>query len=92
MGTRPSLSLERYAGSYADSLYGKATVREENGHLVFSASDRLPADLEHWHHDTFRPVFRKRWIGGGLMTFRLDAEGRVAMPDLGGGRILQRSR
>jgi len=48
MGTRPSLSLERYAGSYADSLYGKATVREENGHLVFSASDLLTADLEHW--------------------------------------------
>lgn len=77
---------------YADSLYGKASVRVEDNRLVLVMSDLLTADLEHWHHDTFRPVYRNRWIGGGLMTFRLDAEGRVAILDLGGGRMLQRSR
>jgi hypothetical protein len=91
-GTAPSVPLERYAGRYADSLYGKVIVRVEDGHRVFSASELLTDDLQHWHHDTFRQVFRKRWIGGGLMSFRMNAEGRVSAVDLGGGRVLDRSR
>lgn len=35
-GTHPSLPLTSYVGSYADSLYGPAQVRLENGHLVLS--------------------------------------------------------
>jgi hypothetical protein len=39
-GTKASLPLEQYAGTYVDSLYGKAVVTYENGAL------RLRTELE----------------------------------------------
>src|SRR5690606_33213035 len=47
-GTRPSLALSAYAGTYRDVLYGDITVTEENGRLVmrFGASPNFVADLE----------------------------------------------
>src|SRR5262249_9101155 len=51
-GTRPTLALEKYAGTYKDDMYGEAKVTLDKGKLVL----RTPAfvgDLEHWHYDTF---------------------------------------
>ncbi|MDQ6737188.1 MAG: serine hydrolase, partial [Gemmatimonadota bacterium] len=56
--THQSLPLERYAGSYSDSLYGPARVTVENGHLVFAMAPRQVGDMEHWHYDTFRTTWR----------------------------------
>src|SRR5690606_27573531 len=55
-GTRPSLALGKYAGTYRDQLYGDITVAEEGGRMVmrFGASPNFVADLEHWHYDTFQ--------------------------------------
>lgn len=78
MGTQPSLPLERYAGTYTDSLFGDLTVRLENGGLVASASAFLTADLEPWNYDTFRLRWRQRWLGTSFATFRLGANGQVA--------------
>ena len=55
LGTKPSLSLDRYAGAYADSLYGSVTVRLERGRLVLAPSAFLTADLEHWNTTRFAP-------------------------------------
>jgi CubicO group peptidase (beta-lactamase class C family) len=71
-GTHPSLPLERYAGTYSDSLYGNATVRVENGHLVFAMAPKQVGDLEHWHFDTFRAIWRDHRDGKTLVTFELD--------------------
>ncbi|HKP30983.1 MAG TPA: serine hydrolase, partial [Gemmatimonadales bacterium] len=38
--TKPSLSLDQYAGTYADSLYGKAVVTYENGALRMRTSSK----------------------------------------------------
>ncbi len=57
-GTSPSLSLEDYAGEYANELSGTARVRLEDGHLVFDYNPRHLGDLEHWHHDLFRVHWR----------------------------------
>jgi CubicO group peptidase (beta-lactamase class C family) len=73
-GTRTAHPLAAYAGSYVDSLYLDATVRMEDGALVlqFWGDPEMVADLEHWHHDTFRAVWRNRsmreefvWFGSG---------------------------
>jgi CubicO group peptidase (beta-lactamase class C family) len=58
----PTHALDRYAGSYSDSLYLDAEVRLENGRLVLQlwGDPEMIADLEHWHHDTFRAVWRTR--------------------------------
>ena len=34
--TKPSLPLQKYAGTYKDAWYGPATIRQENGALVFT--------------------------------------------------------
>jgi CubicO group peptidase (beta-lactamase class C family) len=85
-GTKPSLPLERYAGTYADSLYGKVVVRMENGHLVLDMAPKMIGDMEHWHYDTFRVVWRDHRDGTNLVSFTLDMDGKVDMmsTDIGG--------
>jgi CubicO group peptidase (beta-lactamase class C family) len=75
--TRPSLALERYAGSYADSAYGAVTVTLTEGVLRFSRSAFLTGTLEHWHFDSFRVRWDNGWITPDLVTFRLGADGGV---------------
>jgi CubicO group peptidase (beta-lactamase class C family) len=91
-GTSPSLPLDRYAGTYADSLYGTATVRLEHGALVLETNPLLAADLEPWNYDTFMAHYRNRWQGEDLVTFQLGPDGKVASIDLGRGEVLSRTR
>jgi hypothetical protein len=91
LGTSPSLALERYAGTYADSLYGTVIVRLERGVLMIDATPSMPADLEHWNYDTFMAHYRTRYLGTQLMTFRLAPNGTVAALDLGGGVVLRKA-
>ena len=85
-GTKPSLSLDRYTGNYADSLYGTAQVRLENGHLVLDLAPKMIGDMEHWHYDTFRVIWRDHRDGTNLITFSLDQDGDVDVmtTDIGG--------
>ncbi len=81
-GTRPSLDLEAYTGTYGGPMYGDATVTLENGRLVLRLlpNPDLVADLSHLHYDTFLLKWRKTfaWFGKGTAHFVLDASGRVA--------------
>jgi CubicO group peptidase (beta-lactamase class C family) len=85
-GTKPSLDLSRYAGTYADSLYGTAHVTMDGGHLVLELAPKLVGDLEHWNYDTFKAVWRDHRDGTNLVTFTLDAYGHVdtMKADVGG--------
>ncbi len=89
-GTKPSLALARYAGTYADSLYGSVALRLEGGRLVLAPSAFLTADLEHWNYDTFRARYRTWWLKSSMVTFRLDPTGNVSAIDLGDGEVLAR--
>jgi CubicO group peptidase (beta-lactamase class C family) len=85
-GTKPSLALADYAGTYVDSMYGEARVRDEGGKLVLTRGPGFVGDLEHWHFDTFRATWRARSLGRTFVSFRLGATGKadeLAM-DLGG--------
>ncbi len=77
--SRPSLSLESYAGEYADAWYGRATLSIASGRLVLRLT-RTPAavaDLEHWQYDTFRAVFADHTIPDAFVTFALDETGAI---------------
>jgi len=77
--SKPSLSLEKYAGTYTDPWYGPITIRTENGKLVF-AMDHTPnavADLQPWQHDTFKAHFRDRGIEDAFVTFTLNPDGTI---------------
>lgn len=77
VGTSPTLPLDRYAGRYADSLYGEIHVRVDGGRLVLDMDPGHKADLEHWNFDTFRARFQDAVIneGSNFVTFQLDARG-----------------
>jgi CubicO group peptidase (beta-lactamase class C family) len=75
-GTTPALPLDKYAGTYTDTLFGDATVRKEGTGLVFQYG-RLVADLDHWQYETFRGAWRDRRLGKTFVTFTIDEEGKV---------------
>lgn len=79
-GTRPSLPLDRYAGTYASAPLGEIVVEPRGGglHLRYGG---LGGPLEPWHFDTFRvPWTDRAWFaaaGPGWVTFRLGRDGQV---------------
>jgi len=83
-GTTPSLAPEGYAGTYGSDLYGDATVAVEEGRLVLRYAPDYVADLEHWHHDTYRVVWRHPGFGRSFVTFALDERGRITGLELDG--------
>jgi hypothetical protein len=89
-GTRPSLSLEAYAGTYDHRMYGRFEVLEEGGGLVVRRGSNFVGALEHWHYDTFRIEWRDETMGRPFITFELDARGSVAGAELQGFGGLER--
>ncbi len=77
-GTKPSLALEKYAGTYVSTLYGEARVAVENGSLVLRLvpAPEMAADLSHWHYDTFALTWRTPfpWFGNGRAQFVVDQD------------------
>lgn len=80
-GTKPSLGLAAYGGTYGGPLYGDASIKLEEGRLVLrlAPAPGLVADLEHLHYDTFLLTWRKKfpWFGRGTCRFLVDKSGRV---------------
>jgi CubicO group peptidase (beta-lactamase class C family) len=75
-GTKPSLPTEKYAGTYKDDVFGELRIQWEKDKLVVRLGP-IAADLEHWHYDTFRATARDRTQGKMLLTFTLDAKGKI---------------
>jgi CubicO group peptidase (beta-lactamase class C family) len=76
-GTKPSLALDQYAGSYQDEMYGEAKVIEEQGKLTLRYSETFSGVLEHWHYDTFRVKWSNPVLTEAFVTFTLNAQGKV---------------
>jgi CubicO group peptidase (beta-lactamase class C family) len=75
--TKPSLPLDEYTGQFTDPLYGEVIVTRENEDLVMVANNFLKARVNHWHYDTFRGWFDKRWYGKLNIQFTLNTSGKV---------------
>jgi len=90
-GTRPTLPLERYAGTYADSLYGTATVTLVNGRLAIQAGT-VSGQLEHWHYDLFRVTWPDPFWDPTYISFGLDPDGTVGELRIVGGGSYRRGR
>ena len=78
MNTKPSHSLDDYTGRYTDPLYGELMITRENDELILVANQFLKARVSHWHYDTFRGSFDKRWYGKINANFTLDEKGKVS--------------
>ena len=53
LNTDPTLSLNKYAGTYKHEIYGIAEVSVENGMLKLVFNDHLTHTLSHWNYDYF---------------------------------------
>ena len=78
--SRPSLPLDKYAGTYRDAWYGDVTIAIESGKLVmrFSHTPSLTGDLEHFQYDTFIARWRDRELrADAYVTFALKPDGSI---------------
>ncbi len=78
-GTKPSRSLDAYAGTFRCPMYGDATVTVEAEKLVLRLlpNSDLVADLTHLHYDTWVIRWRKdlAWFAEGAIQFVPDSSG-----------------
>lgn len=88
--TRPSLPLERYAGTYAHEMYGEIRVLHEGGALRIDAGPGFTGAIEHWHYDTFRADWEDPVLGRSFLTFALNARGDVSGVDVEGLAAFER--
>jgi CubicO group peptidase (beta-lactamase class C family) len=82
--TRPSLALKDYAGTYTDPLYGTVVITLEGDQLVAEANKFVTARFSHWHYDTFRGWYDKKWYGKGNMSFVIGSNGKISTVNFDG--------
>ena len=78
--SRPSLPLERYAGTYTDAWYGDIEIvkKGDNLRLRFTHTPSLVGDLVHWQYDTFIVRWDDRELrADAYITFSLNPDGSV---------------
>jgi len=78
-GTAPTLPLEAYTGDFYDPLYADVRVELDGDGLVltFWDDETQVMDLEHWHHDTFRGVWRNPAQREKFVWFSRGADGSM---------------
>jgi len=78
--SKPSLPLEKYAGTYSDAWYGDIEISMEGGTLIlrFKKTPSLIGALGHWQYDTFIVRWRDRELrADAYITFSLNPDGTI---------------
>ncbi|MCC7052432.1 MAG: serine hydrolase [Gemmatimonadaceae bacterium] len=78
--SKPSLPIERYAGEYEDSWYGRVSITTTAGRLgiTMRPSPDLVGELQHWQYDTFVVRWKDRALrADAFITFQLAPDGSV---------------
>jgi hypothetical protein len=76
--TNPSLSLDRYAGTYTNQTYGNALVSIVDGKLNLAFGRLRPSPLSHWQYDTFQATWSDNRMTPSLVVFTPDGTGGVS--------------
>jgi CubicO group peptidase (beta-lactamase class C family) len=81
-GTKPSLALEKYEGTYSSEMYGDVEVKKDaDGNLTidFKPTALFKGTLSHWHYDTFQLAWTTQMmLPKGSVTFVINAQGEVS--------------
>jgi CubicO group peptidase (beta-lactamase class C family) len=75
---KPSLPLDRYVGTYADSTYGAIKVTLVNGALHAQIVNDPELELEPWEYEQFRARSPDPEHSGTPLVFVPDGVGRIA--------------
>ena len=76
--TRPSLPLDRYAGTYTNQTYGNVVVSVRNDALHFAFGRGRAGTLTHWHYDTFQAKWDDVRRDPSFVVFAPDGAGGVS--------------
>ncbi len=80
--SKPSMSLEAYAGTYSSPLYGDATITVQNGKLVLQMGPAplLGGTLSHWQHDIFDLNWKNNYalLTPTRVRFLMGPDGKIA--------------
>ena len=79
-GTKPSLDLKEYVGTYGGDMYGNAEVKLDGDQLTvqFIPTPLFKGELSHWHFDTFQITLTEvPSLPPGTCRFILDERGKV---------------
>ncbi|MDH3222240.1 MAG: serine hydrolase [Gemmatimonadota bacterium] len=76
-GTSSTLTLEEYAGTYSNSMYGDVVISHDGTELRASYGEDFEGPLEHWHYDTFRAVWEDAGDSKEFMRFEIGTDGAV---------------
>lgn len=79
-GTQPTLSDEAFVGKYASPAYDTVEVRRNSAGSLearFWNNDEVIADLEHWHYNTYRAVWRNPAQREEFLYFSIGRQGKV---------------
>lgn len=89
INTKPSLTMEKYAGTFNDEMYGDIFIKYENENLriKFSHTPLFTGILTHWHYDTFEIDWEDPRVPNGFITFEFNSDGTISgfklnQPDL----------
>jgi hypothetical protein len=82
--SKPTLPLERYAGTFVNAMYPDFVISYENGALAARFGSSFSGRMEHWQYDTFRVQMPTLGNDSELASFSLDAKGAVTRVDVQG--------
>lgn len=83
-GTKPTLPLDDYTGKYVSPVYGELVITREGDQLIALANNFLKATFSHWHYNTFRGWFEKKWYGKENLTYNLGQTGKIVSVQFAG--------
>jgi len=83
VGTKPSLTLDKYVGTFRNDLYGDVKIINNGEKLEVAFGPAFKSELEHWHYDTFRANFAGAVASKTFVTFGLNPQGKVDTVTLG---------
>jgi CubicO group peptidase (beta-lactamase class C family) len=85
-GTRPSLALERYVGTYDHPFYGELRIERAGEALALKRSAEQWGSLGHWHLDTFGVTWNVSRTPdiNTFAIFRVDPDGTVGALEMRG--------
>jgi hypothetical protein len=96
--TKPSLELAGYCGTYKHEMYGTLEVKSESGKLVLYFNSKPVGTLDHWHYGTlkinpeaFESLSFSESLADTLVTFALNAQGKVALLEVEDLDVFERS-
>lgn len=76
-GTKPSLPLQNFTGTYEDELFGTIKIMQENNQLKVIFNNVLKGDLSHFHYNTFKVIYYKKHYPPEYYTFQLNNKGEI---------------